>query len=125
MKANELRIGNFVTAKSPLMREPFQVYPQAFSQIYRADPENGECHNWEPIPLTEEWLMKFGFEENSDTAQGWVTLGGEDKYLVISLPDVVFGCIDGEFSIPEIKYVHQLQNLYFALTGGELIIKEN
>lgn len=77
-----------------------------------------------PIPLTEEWLIKFGFE--LDLKHG--------DYLVnqIYQADFYYYVIDsfeynsGGYSHCEVKieHVHQLQNLYFALTGEELTIKE-
>jgi len=68
-----------------------------------------------PIPLTEEWLLKFGYKLYHDYV--WVNdntdvLGRIDKFK-----DDVARSI---YPRLEIKYVHQLQNLYFALTGKEL-----
>ncbi len=68
-----------------------------------------------PIQLTEEWLLKFGFPE-SDLENGKILVVGESfdnviGYTIRALsPNVV------------IKYVHQLQNLYFALTQTELVV---
>ena len=66
-----------------------------------------------PIPLTEEWLLKFGFEHkllvweyNNFCITGCFTYG----YCLNGY------CLDNLF--PRFKYVHQLQNLYFTLTGG-------
>ena len=36
---------------------------------------------------------------------------------------ILEGCDDGSIG-NKIKYVHQLQNLYFALTGEELILSK-
>lgn len=86
--------------------------------------------NYESIPLTEDWLVKFGFEENPSHEHphfdNWrrpedtdFSLGNyNDEYWVVEFLDQTYGC-------PEIKYVNQLQNLYFALTGQELTINEN
>lgn len=46
------------------------------------------------IPLTEEWFVK-----NCDLDMGWLNVWKA-----------------------KIEYVHQLQNLYYALTGEELIL---
>ncbi len=86
---------------------------------------------FEPIPLTDEWLVKFGFKieiytesiiatklcnNNPDfsllTMVGW-------KYFTFTT-NVYNG--NNEYC-KDIIYVHQLQNLYFALTGEELTIK--
>ena len=80
----------------------------------------------ELIPLTEEWISKLGFEKD-----GIKFVIDKDRYHTISL---LFGKITmpfiksnhheaGEhFSFYGIRYVHQLQNLYFALTGRELTV---
>lgn len=88
-----------------------------------------------PIELTEEWLVKFGFEKYpfNDKGkekvymldEGW-QLTEYKGYLVRFTADK---SVEGSFNMYEsyplchIKYVHQLQNLFFALIGNELIIK--
>ena len=106
MKANELRIGNIV----------YLVDKEKIWEILDGH-EIDECDEnplVQPIPLTEEWLLKFGFISNPY----------EDRYEKGSIH---IECLKtkGETylwieNMPHIKYVHQLQNLYFALTGEEL-----
>lgn len=77
-----------------------------------------------PIPITEEWLLKMGFIEDSVQYEDQ-----EDFYFFKK--DVFY--IDGNSLQPydagfpianyKIEHVHQLQNLYFALTGEELEFK--
>jgi hypothetical protein len=81
----------------------------------------------EPIPLTEEWLLKFGFEKKYDTFEfnglnvdGCVVHFSFDKW---ASEYEIENCDYTE--VPsDIQHVHQLQNLYFALTGEELTIKQ-
>ncbi len=78
-----------------------------------------EKPNYQPITLTEEWLLKFGFEKRSIIQENdsyylngeivWVTKKGFRYFQNRNI----------------IQHVHQLQNLYFALTGEELTIKDN
>jgi hypothetical protein len=81
-----------------------------------------------PIPLTEEWLIKFGFHNDFGrrTVNGGLCLTSPCKrfnhynnklHIFISLCDEDY-TVDGEC-----RYVHQLQNLYFALTNEELTVK--
>jgi len=67
------------------------------------------------VPLTEEWLIKFGFVkfkgDESDFFKG-------DFEISLQSYSFWMGSL-----LPTIKYVHQLQNLYFALTNTELEIK--
>jgi len=69
------------------------------------------------IPLTEEWVLKLGFKNKT------IYIKGICLYLVNE--GMSGGFQDNEYGINEyvdIKYVHQLQNLYFALTGEELTL---
>jgi len=79
----------------------------------------------QPIELTEEWLIKFRFKKYTHEP----IEGEEDKceeYCISKLSIVDWGhgfIMSNSFSFTlriELKYVHQLQNLYFALTGEEL-----
>lgn len=74
---------------------------------------------YKPIPLTEDWLLKFGFEKEYGAfkIQGfkcWIT-----KYTSESN---VFCLNSGNVFLTSFKYVHELQNLYFYLTQRELTV---
>jgi hypothetical protein len=100
MKANELRLNNYV----------YDNESQDVIQIERG--EHIEYISlYDPIPLTEEWLLKFGLMSIKTELGLWNN--GDAIYFNYGL----------EKSI-QLKYVHQLQNLYFALTGEELEIKK-
>lgn len=71
-------------------------------------------YNVNAIPLTEEWLRKFGFEKLQETYfNGDFELDITDAGFLFSETYIKVSC----------KYVHQLQNIYFALTGKELEVK--
>lgn len=119
IKANELRIGNWVydeQSKSPV--------PIRGGGIMLIDEGK---RNFEAIPLTSEILVSCGFE-NITHFEGVPTgvykknglnigLNGDDfvnaQYTVIFDDDI---CV-------KVKFLHQLQNLYFALTGEELEVR--
>ena len=113
IKANELRIGNSILQDGELV----------FVTPWRLGLIELDSVVYEPIPLTEEWLLKFGFEVinksyfelkiNSIVLEYTKNLNNE-CYIMINESIKIY-----------IKHVHQLQNLYFALTGEELTIKEN
>lgn len=108
IKPEELRIGNWVMGDNG----PVQIEPNSFQNIF-----NGS-YDQDPIPLTEEWLAKFGFEYR-EMNLGYVKEATEGNIYISKKFTFEF---DG-FNIGmqrEIQYVHQLQNLYFALTGEEL-----
>ena len=101
MKSTELRIGNFIAG---LSIEKVEWLGDQVVNLYRIG-----CYS--PIELTEEWLIKFGFVKHS---------GG---YLSSdSAIELTFDFLVWKPNIKRLKilYVHQLQNLYFAITGKEL-----
>ena len=110
MKANELRIGNFVAKNG-------EIYESDFITIRMAK-------NYEPIPLTEEWLIKFGLNKTVDHPGR--KLYEHDDIIPLWFSDKrgITDFYASRVRIRECKYVHQLQNLYFALTGEELTIKD-
>jgi hypothetical protein len=116
MKANELRIGNWI---STIYGMEFQVYPMAFKQMPTDEKHNLILDTWKPIPLTEEWLLKFGAKELN--AKRGVLKEFVLKTVRIEMSD------SGNFYYKNSKLIlesaHQLQNLYFALTNKELTFK--
>jgi len=110
MKATELRIGNW--AKRDVQPNGFQIDHHSFWSCER-EPEN-----YTPIPLTEQWLKDFGFKQDTNWLIKW---SGELKFRMCVEDKNVWTYIyhDGYIEV-DIKYVHQLQNLYFALTKKEL-----
>lgn len=78
--------------------------------------------SFEPISLTEEWLIKFGFEKGSDIMGDcfYIESDKSDDFSLSVLGNGFY--IHGiELSI---NNVHQLQNLYYVLTGEQLTIKK-
>ena len=105
MKASELRIGNLIQIDIP------NSYVESVTwEIIRDLEQDPQEDSFKPISLTEEWLKKFGFKYDVDT----------DCYHYYNfILNKLFVMMDIDIHIC-IKYVHQLQNLYFALTGEEL-----
>lgn len=130
LSATELRIGNhvynnyekFITIRGLILNECFSdISGYSYEEI-------------EPIPLSEEWLLRFGFENFSDWQIALddpsrflvimhVTHSGDEFYPVLEQCGEVSSERKQIFHLNRIQYVHQLQNLYFALTGTELTIK--
>jgi len=115
MKASELRIGNI--SKNGVVNSIHENSLQIkcrFGNLY---------YDFIPILLTEEWILKFGFEKFSGV--GLFRIVNRD--LTMSLM-IAFTGNHYTLSIPApsspIKYVHQLQNLYFALVGEELVLQD-
>ena len=125
IKANELRIGNILY--SNLTERNFICNSE---DIYNLAMDYN-ANNANYVELTEEWLLKFGFEKD-DTG---VDMFDQDycEWYQIEFPIIGVLCqssdksylFDENTDTLRIKYVHQLQNLYFALTGEELTIKNS
>ena len=112
MKSSELRIGNFIENTDSQMASYMVVNADVIKQN-----EHTMYASLEPIPLTEEWLLKFGF-----TKHGQYSYFYKDD-LIIDKNDLgVFFMCDIDIHV-EIKSVHQLQNLYWCLFGEELTLK--
>jgi len=121
MKASELRIGNYVLSDGGIV-EVDEL--GGCDKITTTANFEGSCNGKiEPIRLTEEWLLKFGFADNKYNGLE-LFLSNEEKYYSIrymfnSFP-LVLDTDGNRFPLRNIQHVHQLQNLYFALTGSEL-----
>ncbi len=121
LSANELRIGNYVWEdySGEMIVSMLNDVDGSISLRKNKTLPFGlyGIKDIEPIPLTEQWLKDLGFHKNNDrwhksypfyikwcdwTPEGWWALR------------------DVDIPIRLVEHVHQLQNLYFALTGKEL-----
>jgi hypothetical protein len=136
MKATELRIGNYVDVinrKGELhfpagvvlqvgsisMAECglYQSNKPVFAQISQTIES---LRNIKPIDLTVEWLERFGYERKPwGLVKGGLLFRDNIKHPCQELTLEV-----GNGFRVTVRYVHQLQNLCFALTGEELTIKQ-
>jgi len=113
MKPNELRIGNIIKHKYSL--QPFIVKKIQLTGV-STGLVNAIYKDLLPINLTEQWLKDFGFNKiEYDGEYVW-----ESSILGVDLNVTDAGLIFDNWKSNPINYVHQLQNLYFALTGKEL-----
>lgn len=142
MTANEVRHGNYVMYDGRF----FQIDIIASEFPTLKTPEFGigvvDWNNIHPVPLTEEILLKCGFsysqpltlwklpnsniiyeydDEEEDSCNYYVHFYHDGEHLIIESSNE-----HGEVSnmkFKHIKHLHQLQNLYFAITGQKLEIK--
>lgn len=151
MKASELRIGNLISGiyhNNDYNDEEMELETLCkvvtldtsgmgdYSIYVYSDEDIEQFISFEPIPLTEAWLLKFGFKKwGRDDLPRTISyeLNGWSIFPPNSFCDFQegFGFMwykpfkdeSVESARVIIKYVHQLQNLYVALTGEELQLK--
>lgn len=109
MNVTELRIGNLVISRKGVSEK-----------IVSIEIRNMAHHDYfYPIPLNKAWLIKAGFEFCFEL-------------LAYTHPKYPFTIYGNEFIVSsrggyrdeyksKIKFVHSLQNIFFALTGTELM----
>jgi hypothetical protein len=120
MKANELRIGNWVEQPNDGVTRV-----TAILNDLQIKTETGYIDKYcRPIPLTEEWLVKFGFEKDILDIDSRYILEGKHYTFTSNWLSEEIIYVNLNETHTDIQYLHQLQNLYFALTGEELTIKE-
>ncbi len=145
MTNTEIRIGSLVKSELGILKvesilgSTYRVYCHSLDEDYLADYR---LEDIKPIPLTEEWLVKFGFitmdaevdfmeyaKEFEDGSFRFSVFNDGGLDMVNNYPFYITttGQMKGwetEYKT-EFKYVHQLQNLYFCLCGEELILKKD
>ena len=125
----ELRIGNLVSYDGRVFE--IDTIAKEFPTLNTIEFGIGvvDWMNINPIPLTEEWLIKFGFEKDDVFDEFFTYLPIHDLCMdkLSFRVDEGFICYESikyRTLLKHIQYVHSLQNLYFALTNQELEIKK-
>ena len=119
IEARELRIGNYVKhfENGIVLTVGRTVAFKTPTNTIRVDVDD-----LEPIPLTEEWLLNFGFVYTDDLDNLNRNYKLQEFEIQLHLDVNDFMCCNTIPNYVQIKYVHQLQNLYFALNNEELTL---
>ena len=118
MRAEELRIGNWVE-----ITDSKGIYTTVTKSTFDCNVDVF----YNAIPITEEWLLKFGFYYQA-SYKNYVVKSKQENNNSIKKIDGDW-CYNNDYSdaacyfVTELKYIHQLQNLYYALNEEELICK--
>lgn len=128
--SKELRIGNLAESPTGWIGSVIEL-KSSFVRLYEKDDLS--AYNFgsdliDPIPITPEWLERLGFDykEHKDI----LSLAIDDKTIVLAYTNPLEIELCHFYSeettlLKHIIYVHQIQNLIFALTGQELNQKDN
>ena len=123
----ELRIGNYLNGTYTGFSKDVIVYDFDRESIQHTD-EMQLClpHNsFKPIELTEEWFKKagFGIINHIDGYSFWSLMRKGNSGIPSITIYKKYTVIGNNSHVKHCEYVHQLQNLFYCLTGKELTIK--
>lgn len=113
MESNEFRIGNLINfnGKEIEVRSIFDkgIHDQDFNGIGYDEIE--------PILISEAFLIKVGFKEDE-----FGNFENDSRLILFKIEGYDFYTVQWGSSVCGGKtiFIHELQNLYFALTGTEL-----
>jgi len=129
ISARELRIGNYLQG-TPIDVPRLGLHIDGVTQITAYGIhmiEMGYEGRLEPIPLTEEWMLKLShpdYHPVKSEIYGVIIVGRFNIYYH-DINDKWYVFIDGLYpEIATIRYVHEWQNIFHALERKELTIKE-
>lgn len=132
IKIQELRTSNLVKVKGDA-REYWTVWgiDAIHDRVYLDAPRDNfhDISKIQGIPITEEWLVRLGWQYYNGQNSGTLTKDFDGKLDVDFYEDKlqVKSHYEGEQLyriLYNIKCVHQLQNFYFDTSGQELILKQ-
>jgi hypothetical protein len=112
IQANELRIGNLTYRIDLTNKNKSVIDKLTVSDIERIEHGKSKIYKYEPIQIDNELLEKFGFNKCFETCfelNGFIL---NENFILMDIDITI-----------KLDYVHELQNLYFALTKNELKLK--
>lgn len=121
MRAKYLRIGNYCQDQTTGALLKVDSLTDMSFGFYVVDRSKYPLpKNWKAgyIPISEDWLIKFGFKRKPE----------DDSEFFVK--DTFSGCFYdewGDFELTDYekapcRCIHELQNLFYAITGKELTI---
>jgi hypothetical protein len=118
----ELRLDNYICINNNL--HPCRVKEITMSSVVvesiKENYSEPTINSMNPIPLTEEWLLKMGGKK-VNTLDWCIMFGGIEFYCRYN--KFWYCSIGSVYLSDRIQFVHQVQNLYFSITNQELTMK--
>jgi len=120
MKIEELRIGNYVNYfENDTIFKVIQIESNGLEVKNDKELTWIETESFEGVPITEEWMLKFGFEKNHKHGiENYVF--NNFTYYPSNKQVKIYDRFGGSLYVENIEFVHQLQNLYFTVNQKEL-----
>jgi hypothetical protein len=115
MKANELRIGNILYNDKTVV----QIDARSIFDIWNDEG----LKNYKPLQINKDLLIRFGFEYKETDKADNLYANGIRVTIVTKGKNTgkIYVNIANSFTIDWIQYIHELQNLVFALFNKELL----
>lgn len=127
IRPEELRIGNWIKKKNPIFgAEQVKIINGDWVNLIPVDSIEG-------IPLSEEWLIRGGFKQGKGKNKSYYTIYLKESDSVLTLNwnetsseihsiGIVHPHIDTTLTnfCWHVKYLHRLQNIFYAICGEEL-----
>jgi hypothetical protein len=119
MKTNEYRIGNYVSRDGNIMKVvAINERGLSLELVEKATGQQTNSGRTVPILLTEEWLVRLGFNKTGGTLEL-----NDGIIELVFYKQLIFEIIEGQWKgFKHIKYIHQLQNLHYALKDKEITL---
>lgn len=124
---NLLKVGAYTWEVDSILTNSNSI---GFELYFKENDDYDHSFNAEPIPLTPEWLTQFGFNKSTSPSkdlwylelkESWAELWFLNGKIYVANED----CPNEEYATEtKVETVHQLQNLFHALTGEELTLKD-
>lgn len=128
----EFRLGNYL-----MQKQQHRILTLPCSLLHFELMATGGMSDLYPVILKAEWLEKSGFVENKEYAllpsarefRLVVPINGSQENVIAAYIKSNGECfaramVQGFPSSNPVYHLHQLQNLYYAVTGEELVIKK-
>jgi hypothetical protein len=118
MKISELRIGNYIHTKGGELCTIFQLCGEDEKIKDKINYIN--IDEFKPIPIDLEWLEEFKFHIIKIKKE--YSVYSFDDFNRINITEYAY-YYQNYMGTKPIKYVHELQNIYFSINGKELKLK--
>lgn len=129
--ARELRLGNVYNRKHGKGWTETVITEDLISKIFNGNPQDPALDDFEPIPLSEDWLLRFTqFQKTANDIFHAALFPGLElvigklpthkQFILYELHHKVDDELLATITLNPLEFVHTLQNTFYALTGTEL-----
>lgn len=126
IKGMDFRIGNFIYDERGQITQVINFdyeWNPVLGDVYLILGLNGVWCHWKGVELTEDILIRFGAKIEQGIGYKYYCFRDYDVRVDL-VKRLCYVCRYDEDAVGfPCKYIHQLQNIYYALTGDELILK--